>query len=299
MNAAIYRKSVIGMSLFAIAGWAQLATAETTECTVIESIPAVISSQGVYCLKGHVSGALATGNAIAVNTHNVTIDCNEFKVGNLAAGPATQATGISAVGRNNVTVRNCGVRGFQTGISLTDGLYRVEDNRLDNNTRSGIIVSGSGSAVRRNEVVDTGGGTAPGTSQIEAIRTSGGMDVVDNNVSGVIGTSGTNGNVYGILAADMDAGLIKGNRVREMAPTGTGFRRGIWVTGGNRVTVNSNTVILNGGLLTLDAGIRCGDGLVLNGVARENTILGTGVLGTALGLVNCVSLGGLNYVNPL
>lgn len=299
MNAGIYRKSVIGMGLLAIAGWTQLAAAETTECTVIESVPAVISSQGVYCLKSHVSGALASGAAILVNTNNVTIDCNEFKVGNLAAGPATQATGISATGRNNVTVRNCGVRGFQTGISLTDGLYRVESNRLDNNTRSGIIVSGSGSAVRRNEVVDTGGGTAPGTSQIEAIRTSGGMDVVDNNVSGVIGASGTNGNVYGILAADMDAGLIKGNRVREMAPTGSGFRRGIWVTGGNRVTVTSNTVILNGGLLSLDAGIRCGDGLILNGVARENTILGTGVLGTALGLVNCVSLGGLNYVNPL
>jgi hypothetical protein len=97
----------------------------------------------------------------------------------------------------------------------------------------------------------------------------------------------------------MDAGLIKGNRVRELAPAGSGFRRGIWVTGGNRVTVNSNTVILNGELLSLDAGIRCGDGLILNGVARENTILGTGVLGTALGLINCVSLGGLNYVNPL
>jgi parallel beta-helix repeat protein len=299
MSTGIHCKCVIATGLLAIAGWSQSAAAETNECTVINSIPAVISSQGVYCLKAHVSSALATGAAISVNVNNVTIDCNEFKVGNLAAGPSTQATGISAAGRNNVTVRNCGVRGFQTGISLTDGLYRVEDNRLDNNTRSGIVVSGSGSVVRRNEVVDTGGGTGPGTSQIEAIRTSGGMDVIDNNISGVIGAGGTNANVYGILAADMDAGLIKGNRVRELAPAGSGFRRGIWVTGGNRVTVNSNTVILNGELLSLDAGIRCGDGLILNGVARENTILGTGVLGTALGLINCVSLGGLNYVNPL
>jgi len=292
-------RNLVGVGLLAVAAWMQPAAAETTECIVIDSVPAVISSQGVYCLKKHVNGALASGAAISVTTNNVTIDCNEFKIGNLAAGPATQATGILATGRNNVTVRNCGVRGFQTGIALVDGQYRVEDNRLDYNTRTGILVSGSGSAVRGNEVVATGGGTAPGTSQIEGIRASGGLDVVDNNITGVVGAAGANGNVYGILADDMDAGLIRNNRVRELAPTGSGFRRGIWVTNGNRVTVKSNTVVLNGSLLSLDAGIRCGDGLILNGVAQDNTILGTGVLGTALGLINCTNLGGINYINPL
>ena len=292
-------RNLVGVGLLAVAAWMQPAAAETTECIVIDSVPAVISSQGVYCLKKHVNGALASGAAISVTTNNVTIDCNEFKIGNLAAGPATQATGILATGRNNVTVRNCGVRGFQTGIALVDGQYRVEDNRLDYNTRTGILVSGSGSAVRGNEVVATGGGTAPGTSQVEGIRASGGLDVVDNNITGVVGAAGANGNVYGILADDMDAGLIRNNRVRELAPTGSGFRRGIWVTNGNRVTVKSNTVVLNGSLLSLDAGIRCGDGLILNGVAQDNTILGTGVLGTALGLINCTNLGGINYINPL
>jgi|SRR5690606_28597710 len=298
MSTETCRRNLFGIGLLAVAAWAQPAAAETTECTTIDSVPAVISSQGVYCLKHHVSGALASGAAISVTTNNVTIDCNEFKVGNLAAGSATQATGILATGRNNVTVRNCGVRGFQVGISLTDGQYRVEDNRLDYNTRTGIEVSGSGSTVRRNEVVATGGSTASGVNQVEGIRVTGGMDVVDNNISGVLG-AGAGGNVYGILAAGMDAGLIDGNRVRELAPAGAGFRRGIWVANGERVAVTGNTVVLNGGLLALDAGIRCGDGLVLNGVARENTILGTGVVGTALGLINCVSLGGLNYVNPL
>jgi parallel beta-helix repeat protein len=299
MKTDIYLKGILGFGLLAIVSWSQSAVAETTECIVIESIPAVISSQGVYCLKRHVSGALASGAAIAVNTNNVTIDCNEFKVGNLAAGPATQALGISAVGRTNITVRNCGVRGFETGISLLNGESRVEDNRLDGNTRAGIVVSGSGSTVRRNEVVDTGGSSAAGPSQYVGIQASGGMDVIDNNVSGVVATSGANGNVYGILATNMDAGLLKGNRVRELVPAGSGFRRGIWVASGARVAVKSNTVVLNGGLLSLDAAIRCGDGLVLNGVAQDNTVLGTGLLGTALGLVNCTNLGGVNYVNPL
>jgi len=297
MKTEIYLRGILGLGLLAIAGWSQLAAAETTECVAIDSIPAVISSQGVYCLKQHVNGALASGAAIAVNTNNVTIDCNEFKVGNLAAGTATQAIGISASGRNNVTVRNCGIRGFQTGISLLNGGYQVEDNRLDNNTSTGILVTGSGSAVRRNEVVDTGGSTAPQAASSEGIRAAGGMDIVDNNVSGVL-ASGGNGSAYGIYVENLDAGYITGNRVRELVPAGLGFRRGIWVDSGARVTLKSNSVVLNGGLLNGDAGIRCG-GLVLNGVAQDNTVLGAGVLGTAVSLVNCVNLGGVNYTNVL
>jgi len=288
---------LIGIGLLAAAAWMQPAAAETTGCTEIQSIPTVISTQGVYCLKKHVSGSLASGTAIAVNTNNVTIDCNEFKIGNLAAGPATQAVGISASSRNNVTVRNCGVRGFQTGIALLDGYYRVEDNRLDNNTGTGIMVTGSGSTVRRNEVIDTGGSTAPGATTSQGIVAAGGMDIVDNNVSGVL-ASGGNGSAYGIYVEDLDAGYITGNRVRELLPSGLGFRRGIWVESGARVTVKSNSIVLNGGLLTGDAGIRCG-GLVLNGVAQDNTVLGAGVLGTAVSLINCVNLGGVNYTNVL
>ncbi len=299
MSTGIYCRGFATVGVLAIAGWMQPSAAETIECNEIDSIPAVISTQGVYCLKHHVSGSLASGNAITINTNNVTIDCNEFKIGNLAAGPGTQATGISAVEKINVTVRNCGIRGFQTGVSLLNGEARVEDNRFDGNTRTAILVTGSGSAIRRNEVIDTGGGTASGVTQIEGIRASGGMDVIDNTISGVVATSGSTGNVYGILLQNMDAGTVKGNRVRELVPAGSGFRRGIWVDSGNRVSVKSNTVVLNGGLLTLDAGIRCGEALVLNGVAQDNTVLGTGALSLALGLVNCNSLGGSNYVNPL
>ena len=117
------------------------------------------------------------------------------------------------------------------------------------------------------------------------------------NVGGVL-ASGGNGSAYGIYVEDLDAGYITGNRVRELLPSGLGFRRGIWVESGARVTVKSNSIVLNGGLLTGDAGIRCG-GLVLNGVAQDNTVLGAGVLGTAVSLINCVNLGGVNYTNVL
>jgi len=274
------------------------ASAETNNCTNITSIPTVITTQGVYCLKQHVSSALSSGTAISVTVNNVTIDCNDFKVGNLAAGPSTTAVGISAIDRVNITVRNCGIRGFKTGVSLVNGDYRVEDNRFDHNTHTAILVSGDGSAIRRNEIIDTGGSTVPALDQFQAINGLGDVDVIDNTINGVVATAGGNGDVYGILTQDMDAGTIKGNRVRNLAKDGTGLRRAIWNQGGNRVTVEGNTVVLDAALVVGEAGIRCGDGLILNGASRDNIVLGTGLVLEALGLINCTAAGG-DFVNPL
>lgn len=273
------------------------AAAEVNECINITSIPTVITTQGVYCLKQHVSAGLASGAAVTVNTNNVTINCNEFKLGNLGAGPSTSAVGIKADSRLNVTVRNCGIRGYRTGVELVNGDYRVENNRLDNNTQTGIFVSGDGSAIRGNQILDTGDSPLAGLTGFHGINASGDVDIIDNNVSGVV-ANGSNGTAYGIRTEGMDAGLIKGNRVRNLVSAGIGSRRGIWNQNGNRNTVEGNTIVMGGGLLAADAGIRCGDGLILSGASRNNTVLGTGVLGLALGLINCTSVAG-DYVNPL
>jgi hypothetical protein len=306
MTSTSIGKLIVCFVLTAICCNVKPAAAEIQNCTNITSIPAVITTQGVYCLKQHVTASLASGAAIQVMTNNVTIDCNDFKVGNLAAGPANTATGISAQGRLNVEVHHCSVRGFERGIQFTNGLYVVEDSRFDNNSDVGIYVGGDGSAVRRNEVVDTGGDTNPSIHDFVAIHTDGDADIIDNLINGVVATRGGDGTTYGILADNMDSGLISGNRVRNLVPDGSGHRRGIWNMDGNRTTVEGNTVVFNstsgllGSLLTIlnsDAGIVCGNSL-LKGASRDNTVLGTGTLGEVLGLVNCVQAGG-NYVNPL
>src|SRR5690606_14805653 len=95
-----------------------------------------------------------------VTTNNVTIDCNDFKIGGLAAGSGTATYGIYANDRFNLTVRNCNIRGFQIGIITTEGGgHLIEDNGLDANTYIGIRVRSSGSTIRNNRVVDTGGST--------------------------------------------------------------------------------------------------------------------------------------------
>ena len=64
----------------------------------ITSLPTTITTQGTWCLKGDLATALDSGVIITVATSNVTIDCNGFKIGNLAAGEDTQTTGIHADG---------------------------------------------------------------------------------------------------------------------------------------------------------------------------------------------------------
>src|ERR1700739_3514221 len=62
-------------------------------------IPYTITAPGVYCLTQKISTNLVgtvggTTAAITVNANNVVIDLNGFAIGNLAAGPSTQAFGI-------------------------------------------------------------------------------------------------------------------------------------------------------------------------------------------------------------
>jgi len=259
------------------------ALAETTLCTEIASLPATITAQGTYCLHGHLATALSVGNAIEIATNNVTIDCNDHKIGGLAAGPGTQAYGIHATGRSNVTIRHCSLRGFKAGINLEGGGYHVvEDSRFDNNTWVGIRVDGGGSAIRRNVVSDTGGwGT--GSRGIIAI---GGVDVIDNAVGNVFADlDGGNTGVIGIQVADPLGAAVTGNRIRGLVPDTSGTLTGIISIGSGPIDINGNVIQAAAG--ASDFGVNCSSG---GGTARDNTFLG---FSAADASVNCVESGSL------
>src|SRR5688500_7900792 len=89
--------------LLALAPGASRAAESYDNCTgFIDSLPAVITKQGTWCMRKDLSTAIDTGNAITVATNNVTIDCNDFKIGGLAAGVDTLAHGIVAADRKSV-----------------------------------------------------------------------------------------------------------------------------------------------------------------------------------------------------
>jgi hypothetical protein len=277
------------MLLFLMPVHAARAAESYDNCTgFIDVIPAVISTSGTWCLRSDLASGITSGSAITVATNNVTIDCNDFKLGGLAAGAGTLTRGISAANRFNTTVRNCSIRGFFYGIEFWGGDHTIEDNRFDGNTYSAINVYGDGSVIRRNRVVDTGGSTQ--TNAATAIFAADSADVIDNIVSGVSAVAGTNGFAIGINTQDNPDGRIVGNGVRGIVSSGSGFggaTLGIYNNTPGRITLRANDVVGDG-----SAGSQ---GLTCNNTqarAKDNV-----VSGFASGNLGCSDDGG-NVIVP-
>jgi len=258
----------------------------------IDTVPATVNSQGVWCLRHDVNTALTGGAAINVQANNVTIDCNNFKLGGLSAGAATSAWGIQATDRLNTTVRHCNIRGFAEGIYFTGasgGGHVVEDNRFDGNTYTSIYVEGDGSVVRRNAVHDTGGSTfASYVGQAQGIRTTYDVDILDNSFDGIAPAAdgSSNGSAWGIISYSSNGGsAIKGNHVRGLAPLGAGASNAIYSGSSSLVTIDDNDLI----------GSSAGNGITCSGTdtrARDNI-----VKHFTTGLNGCGDAGG-NDITP-
>jgi parallel beta-helix repeat protein len=188
-------------------------------CTgYIDSLPATISTGGTWCLRKDLATDIASGSAIDIASDDVTVDCNDFKIGGLAAGPASDAYGIfSATDRyapayRNTSIRHCNIRGFSTGIALFNVIGAlIEDNRLDNNLGVGIEVHGSHNRIRRNAVFDTGGHASPTPNGLDSYGILASADVTDNIIDGVF-ASGDYGDARGISASG-DGVQVSGNRI--------------------------------------------------------------------------------------
>jgi len=263
-----------------------LAAESYDNCTgFITSVPATITTQGVWCMDRDLSTAIASGHAITVATNNVTIDCNHFKLGGLQAGPETQAGGIHSYDRLNVTVRNCNIRGFLRGVYLGyGGGHLVESSRFDGNTHMGILLEQTpGSIIRNNLVIDTGGSLA--IFRATGIRAQSGVDVIDNTVIGVA-PAADNQNATGIETDQNSRGSVAGNRVRGLQSTGTGVDRGIYNNNAGGIIVRDNSV--QGSRRAGGVGIHC---TTNRATARDNVITDF-----ETGIANCLSSS--NSVNP-
>jgi hypothetical protein len=234
----------------------------------IASLPTTITTQGVWCLKGDLATNLASGAAIIVDTNNVTIDCNDFKLGGLGAGDGTGTVGIRVTSKLNTVVRNCNIRGFAVGIKASlGGGFLVEDNRIEGSTMKGIEIHGGGSTVRRNLVSDTGGSTVPEVAFGVGIHVEEGVDVIDNTVTSVTpGIAG--GGVAGILSVQNPGATIVGNRVTRLAPSGVGVAFGIDEQSNGAIVAGNH---LTGPGLATGYGVNCS---ALGTTATRNVVRG-------------------------
>jgi len=219
------------------------ARAETINCTEITAIPRVITVQGVYCLKGNLATSLTSGNMIDIQTNNVTIDFNGFKLGGLAGGASTFAIGILAENRKNITIRNGAIRGFRRGIHLVQSVagvssgHLIEDLLLDGNTAAGMQLAGNGITVRRNRVVNTGSGTNTTIANGIVVNNFSNSVIADNLVSGTSGTSFARG----ILISQSSLTEVRGNTILDSKDATKNF--GIELIFSSDITLIGNRVL--------------------------------------------------------
>ena len=132
--------SIVTLAAFAGASGPAAAAESYDGCFgFIDALPATITTQGTWCLRQNLDTSATTGNMIEIQTNNVTIDCNGFRIRGSGGGASTTARGIYAAGRLNLAIRHCTIRGFLVGIELVGGSdYIVENNLLDQGRFIGI-----------------------------------------------------------------------------------------------------------------------------------------------------------------
>jgi hypothetical protein len=220
-------------------------------CRPIVAIPFTVTAQGNYCLVKNLSTSQTTGAAILVNSDFVNIDFKGFKIGGGGAGVGTQALGVSALNRKNITVRNGNIRGFLTGVDISDTNgssqgHLIEHMLLDGNTYAGAQVKGSGMVLRSNQVVSIGGTTTLGpNANTYGIRSTGfGARLIDNDVTDVVGV----GTAQGVaIAVDTGNGaVVERNRIGNST---------LGVSWGVKITNSSSVLVLQNRLAVLQNGI--------------------------------------------
>jgi hypothetical protein len=268
-------------------------SAESTDgCTAyIDSLPAALGSPGTYCLRADEAFTPTSGTAIVINSDDVTIDCNDFKINGLAGGDATDARAIGANGFfNNPVIRRCVVRGFRYGTYLFTSDTVVEDSRFDENTEVGIFLQGRRSRVRRNHVTNTGGSTFTADPSPIAIWVGSDSEVTDNTISVVYTTGGTSAPTairgWDSFQPTGSIGSISGNRISGIERAGGDHFFMITLTGGAVVSGNRFVAAT---APTAAGAVYCSTNAFLgNGLVTDNTL--SGFTGELIGV--CIDGGG-------
>jgi parallel beta-helix repeat protein len=237
--------------LLALLAWApRAAHADTQRCSVVNSLPAVLSVPNAhYCLARDFTPSLDNGQrAILIDADGIVLDCRGFLVRNNNA----QATvpGITAIDRYRVTIRNCVVDGFTNGIQVYSEIGAastgnvVEDNLVRNSERIGIFVSGSSHRIVGNRVFRTSRGYC-GVSYGLALESGRDNQVRDNVVADTrpAAPSGACGTTLGISLSDQQDAQVTGNTVSGLYASAGSPVIGIEAYASLRTVLSDNTVL--------------------------------------------------------
>ena len=216
-------------------------------CRPIATLPFTIRSEGSYCLVQGLAWSAPAGAAITIAADDVRLDLEGFTLDGSPAGAGTQAYGIYALNRRNLSVRNGSVLGFRRGLMLDDDSgaalqssgHVIEGIHALGNLEAGIWVEGSGSVLRANAVIATGGTTALGpNADAYAIVVRGALSrILDNDVVAVQASGA--GQAWGLQLLSASGSVVENNRIGN-TPPGSAAATGIALVGGGQLLVVSN-----------------------------------------------------------
>jgi parallel beta-helix repeat protein len=263
-------KSAVLLCLLALFAWAKPVHAAKSfdHCQYyVETIPTVITTPGVWCMRQDLRVVGYANVAINIQASNTTLDCKDFSLDGTAIPPDQAQWGIASDRQHGVTVRNCNVRGFLYGIFFANtesSGNSIVNNRVQKSLNGGILVVGDGSLVRNNIVLGTGNDMGGGAVGIDVF---GGVDVIDNLVSGV--RAGGGNRAIGIGANEAVNNNIAGNRVRALSATAGELAVGISAISATGIVMRDNDI--SGGGLSNTAGFWC---RFATGRVKDNVVKG-------------------------
>lgn len=268
--------------LLALGAWARPAHAAQSydQCQYyVDTVPAVITNPGVWCLRQDLKVLSPLNSAINIQASNTTLDCKGFMLDGTALPEQSAQWGIVSDQQHGVTIRNCTTKGFFTGIAIYNTASfanSVLDNRILQSYANGIQVVGDGSVIRGNVVLNTV--TSQNDVPTSGITAWGSIDIIGNLVSAV---RAVNTNVSGISASEFNGHII-GNRVRGLSAGVPGSPSvAVSIIGDANVVVRDNDIA--GDALPLTYGLWCR--------GATGAVTGNVIKGMATALAECSTIG--------
>jgi hypothetical protein len=187
---------------------ARPAAADSAHCTAITSLPATLSSAGVYCLTQDLTLAGTSGAAVTIAANSVTLDLNGHALRSNAAANVT-TRGVKVVGQKYFSIIDGSIAGFAEAVYIAaDGGNQprgglIADLKVQRSYYYGLLVICDGCIVRDNMITDTKTPASFATYEPQALAVEGTGDrVTGNRVFNTYPQSGHSGYAIAVGAAN-------------------------------------------------------------------------------------------------
>jgi len=216
----------------------------------ITSLPFNIIGPGSYYFPSNLFFTATSGNAITINSSDVTIDFNGYNL--IGPGIAVCAChGISMGNYRNVVIRNGTIKSFGGhGIcnsATTSSGYRISKIRSHSNGLSGIYLEGSNHLVTQSAVYDNGGVGSGGFGiNLPGDGNSVTRSVVSNNNGGGINTGSASTVSHNGVGNNTGTGINTGS-ASTITHNGVSNNTGTGIIGVSGNTYSNNRVYSNTG----------------------------------------------------